>query len=380
MRLSLIDVGSNAVRLAVSDARDGAPLPVHTAKWKLRLSEQVAEDGRLGAAATERLVAAVSEAVDVAERWGAPRPLAFATAVVRDAPDRADVLRTVRDRTGLALRVLPGELEVQLTFLGARRWMGWRSGPLSVFDIGGGSFDLAFGRGRLPEFAVSLPLGANRLTNEFFTTADPPPAAETVALRRAVRHQLRDAAARVRWENPHTSVATSRTFQQLARLCGAAPGRRGPFAHRVLHRRDLRAAIDQLAALPTDQRAELPGITKPRARQSLAGAIIGHTAMKLSGVESLVLCPWALREGILLRYLEDGADWWTELAPELEPAAPSRRAEVAPYAVSAAHGPRAEVVPAQRSAPPQARPPAAWPAAQPADACPLRTALTPARR
>src|SRR5207244_2429009 len=116
MRLSVLDVGSNTVRLEMSDGEAGVRLPVHTAKWKLRL----------------------------------------------------------HDRTGLSLRVLPGEVEARLTFLGARRWMGWRSGPLSLFDIGGGSLEVAFGRGRVPEFAVSLPLGANRLTKEFLHSADPP--------------------------------------------------------------------------------------------------------------------------------------------------------------------------------------------------------------
>ncbi len=313
MRLSLLDIGSNTVRLSVSDTRDGVPLPVHTAKWKLRLSEHVGAQGQLGEAATERLLTAVRAATETAARWGAPEPLAFATTVVREAPDRARVLRTVRERTGLSLRVLPGEVEAHLTFLGARRWMGWSAGPLSVFDIGGGSLEVAFGRDRMPDFAVSLPLGANRLTNEFLPAEDPPSAADIVALRRRVRHQLRDVATRIRWEAPHTSIAASRTFQQLARLCGAAPGRRGPFVKRVLRRRDLRVAIDRLAALPAEQRAELPGITRPRARQSLAGAVVGHTAMKLSGVHSLVICPWAVREGILLRYLEDGPVWWAEV-------------------------------------------------------------------
>ncbi|GHH04615.1 hypothetical protein GCM10018780_35250 [Streptomyces lanatus] len=200
-----------------------------------------------------------------------------------------------------------------LTFLGARRWMGWRSGPLALFDIGGGSLEVAFGRGRTPEFVASLPLGANRLTREFFDSDDPPQPSEVTALRRKVRHQLRDVSARIRWEHPQTAVATSRTFQQLARLCGAAPGRRGPFVERVLHRRDLRRAVDRLAALPAGERAALPGISTPRAGQSLAGALIGHAAMKLSDVKTLTICPWALREGILLRHLEDGADWWADM-------------------------------------------------------------------
>ncbi|WP_345015193.1 Ppx/GppA family phosphatase [Streptomyces shaanxiensis] len=313
MRISVLDTGSNTVRLAVCDAGDGVPLPVHTAKWKLRLSEQVGSDGRVGEEATEHLIKALSAAIEMARQWDAPEPLAFATAVVRDAPDRADVLAAVHSRTGLRLRVLPGEAEARLTFLGARRWMGWRSGPLALFDIGGGSLEVAFGRGRTPEFAASLPLGANRLTNEFLDTTDPPSPSDVLALRRKARHQLRDVSARIRWEHPHTAVATSRTFQQLARLCGAAPGRHGPFAERVLRRSDLRQAVDRLVLLSVAERADLPGISAPRARQSLAGAIVGHSAMKLSGVKSLTICPWALREGILLRYLEDGADWWADL-------------------------------------------------------------------
>ncbi|MEU1893805.1 Ppx/GppA phosphatase family protein [Streptomyces pristinaespiralis] len=311
MRMSVVDVGSNTVRLVVADVEGGLPLPVHTTKWKLRLSQQVDADGRLNDESVKQLVVAVAAAGKTAQRWGATAPLAFATAVVRNAPNRLEVLRTIRDGTGVKICTLPGELEAELTFLGARRWMGWQAGPLALFDIGGGSLEVAFGRGRLPDFVASLPLGANRLTREFFEGTDPPSARSVKALRRKVRHQLRDAAARIRWEGPHTAVATSRTFQQLARLSGAAPGRQGPFVPRDLACSDLRGCIDTLAALPAAERAELPGISGPRASQSLAGAIVGHTVMKLTGIETATVCPWAIREGVLLRYIEDGAVWWT---------------------------------------------------------------------
>lgn len=314
MRISVVDVGSNAVRLVVADAEGGVPLPVHTAKWRLRLSEQVAPGGPLPEESVERLVGAVAEARRTAERWGALAPLAFATAVVRSAPNRAEVLRAVRSRTGVGLCTLPGEVEAELTFLGARRWMGWRSGPLTLLDIGGGSLEVAFGRGRLPDFVASLPLGAGRLTHEFFEGQDPPPQELVRALRRKVRHQLRDVSARIRWEGPHTAVVTSRTFQQLGRLCGAPPGRHGPFKERRLNRADLREAIVRLAALPAADRALLPGISAPRAAQSLAGAVVGHTALKLTGIRTVTVCPWAIREGILLRHIEDGASWWAEVS------------------------------------------------------------------
>ncbi|MFF0205197.1 Ppx/GppA family phosphatase [Streptomyces sp. NPDC005017] len=325
MRLSVVDVGSNTVRLVVSDAEDGVPLPVHTAKWKLRLSGQVDAEGRIPDEAVLQLVEAVSAAGQTAQRWGAAGPLAFATAVVRHAPNRLNVLRAVRTGSGIQICTLPGELEAELTFLGARRWLGWQAGPLALFDIGGGSLEVAFGRGRMPDFVASLPLGANRLTREFFDGQDPPIVRSVKALRRKARHQLRDVAGRIRWEGPRTAVATSRTFQQLARLGGAAPGRRGPFVPRQLARRDLRGCIDVLAALPTHERADLPGISAPRARQSLAGAIVGHTVMKLTGAKAVTICPWAIREGVLLRYIEDGAAWWSAIADSYDGSATAAR-------------------------------------------------------
>ncbi|MGW0841909.1 Ppx/GppA phosphatase family protein [Streptomyces sp. NPDC002787] len=323
MRMSVVDVGSNTVRLVVADAEGGVPLPVHTAKWRLRLSEQVPPGGDVPEEAVRRLCDAVAAAARTAERWGASTPLAFATAVVRSAPNCREVLRTVRAETGVLICTLPGEVEAELTFLGARRWMGWRSGPLALLDIGGGSLEVAFGRGRLPDFVASLPLGANRLTHEFFHGQDPPSPESVKALRRKVRHQLRDVSARIRWEGPRTAVATSRTFQQLSRLCGSAPGRRGPFAERELRREELGQAVVRLAALPAAERAALPGISAPRARQSLAGALVGHTTMKLTGLKAVTICPWAIREGVLLRHIEDGPAWWSEVTRDIEDTGPA---------------------------------------------------------
>lgn len=324
MRISVVDVGSNTVRLAVADARDGAPLPVHTTKRRLRLSEEVDGDRRLGPRAVERIVEAVGASCAEAERWGSEAPFTFATAIVRDAPNRDEVLDAVAQHTGIRLRVLPGEVEAELTFLAARRWMGWRAGPLCVLDIGGGTLEVAFGRGRLPDFAISLPLGAGRLTREHLRDDDPPTEDTLRELRRHVRHQLRDVAARIRWEGPITAAATSRTFTQLARLCGAPPGRYGPFVARQLRRGALRGAVSDLAALPAGRRAELPGISAPRAGQSLAGALVGHTAMKLLGIRELTICPWAIREGILLRRIEGDAGWW-EGPPAFARAAPEEQ-------------------------------------------------------
>jgi exopolyphosphatase / guanosine-5'-triphosphate,3'-diphosphate pyrophosphatase len=139
----------------------------------------------------------------------------------------------------------------------------------------------------------------------------------------------------MRWEGTRTAVATSRTFQQLARLCGAPPMRDGPFVPRVLRRDDLSAQLNRLAALPVAERAGLPGISAARARQSLAGAIVAHTAMSLLRVSEVTVCPWALREGILLRRLESATGWHTEdtALPLLRPSPAIRPTQAATAAV-----------------------------------------------
>ncbi|MER6910193.1 Ppx/GppA family phosphatase [Streptomyces sp. NPDC000594] len=320
MRMAVLDVGSNTVRLMVADTGGALPLPVHTAKDRLRLADHTGPGGEIPPAQVDRLAEAVHDARTEADIRGSDTLLAFATAIVRDAPNRPEVVREVARRTGVVLHTLDGETEAELTFLAARRWMGWCAGPLAMLDIGGGSLDVAFGRSRLPDFAASLPLGANLLTRDFFGETDPPSRLVLKELRRHVRHRLRDVAARIRWERPATTVATSRTFQQLGRLCGAPPGRHGPFVPRVLDAADLRPAVRRLRGLTAAERSRLPGISPARARQSLAGALVAHTAMGLMGIDRLTICPWGLREGVLLRSIEEGGTaWWPLTARGEEP-------------------------------------------------------------
>ncbi|WP_242625135.1 Ppx/GppA family phosphatase [Krasilnikovia cinnamomea] len=313
-RIGVLDVGSNTVHLLVADTGVGLPMPVHVVKTRLQLAEQTDRAGRLQPRAIRRLAEAVEETLAASRRWELDELFGYATAAVRDAPNCAQALAAVQERAGVRLGLLTGIQEAELTFLAVRRWMGWRSGPLLMLDIGGGSVEIAYGQDVAPTFAVSLPIGAGRLTRDL-TLGDPPRPTQFKALRRHVRGELSEIATRMRWEGERTAVATSRTFQQLARLCGAAPMREGPFVPRVLRRRDLKRQLDRLAGLSAAERAELPGISRPRARQSLAGAVIAHTAMSLLRIDAVAVCPWALREGILLRRLESRSRWHNPAGP-----------------------------------------------------------------
>lgn len=298
-------MGSQSASLLVADSVKGVLEPVDTARRRLRLAQLAGSDGRLGKAAADRIADAVAECRDRAREAGAEELMVYATAVVREAPDRVELQRTVRERTGVRLPVLPPGRKAEMAFLAARRWAGRRAGPLTLLDIGGSRLEVAAGEGR-PDFAMSLPLGAGRLTREWFAGQDPPEPEAVERMRAYVRAELAEAVRRVHDSGPSTTVVTSRTFQQLARLCGAAPRRAGPRVPRVLAEQDLGRAVEKLASATAEERAKLPGISTARAGQALAGAVVAHEAMRQLGLESVRVCPWAVREGVLLHRVEAG--------------------------------------------------------------------------
>ncbi|WP_394431796.1 Ppx/GppA phosphatase family protein [Streptomyces sp. SGAir0957] len=305
MRLGVLDVGSNTVHLLVVDAHGGArPLPAHSHKADLRLAQLLDERGAIGADGVSQLIRTIHGALEAAEDKGVEDLLPFATSAVREASNADEVLARVKDETGVALRVLSGEEEARLTFLAVRRWFGWSAGTLLVLDIGGGSLEIAYGMDEEPDAAVSLPLGAGRLTASWLP-GDPPDPADVKALRRHVRAEIaRTVGEFSRFGAPDHVVATSKTFKQLARLAGAARSAEGVYVQRELKRKSLEDWVPRLGAMTVLERAELPGVSEGRAGQLLAGALVAEGAMDLFGVETLEVCPWALREGVILRRLD----------------------------------------------------------------------------
>ena len=305
MRLAVLDVGSNTVHLLVVDAHPGArPWPATSHKVVLGLAEHLDGAGAVGWRGAEALVGFVREAAEIAEDQGAQELLPFATSAIREAPNGEQVLARVREEAGVDLQVLSGEDEARLTFLAARRWTGWSAGRLLLLDIGGGSLELAVGTDEDPDVAVSLPLGAGRLTRGYLP-GDPPDDADVRALRKHVRAEVAKAVrALVRVGAPDRVVGTSKTFRSLARLAGAAPSAEGPYVRRTLRRPELATWVPKLAGLRASERAGLPGVSAARARQVLAGAVVADAAMDLLGVPELEICPWALREGIILRRMD----------------------------------------------------------------------------
>src|SRR5713226_525294 len=213
MRLGVLDVGSNTVHLLVVDAHPGArPLPAFSHKQELHLTDDLDADNRLSQECADRLVEFVGEAMRIAEDKGVQELLAFATSAVRDAANSDELLAKIEDETKIKIQVLPGAEESRLTFHAARRWFGWSAGRLLLLDIGGGSLEIAAGPDEDPLVAVSLPLGANRLTRDWLTD-DPPDREQVRSLRKHVRVEIAAAASAIRSAGmPDRHVATSKTF------------------------------------------------------------------------------------------------------------------------------------------------------------------------
>jgi exopolyphosphatase/guanosine-5'-triphosphate,3'-diphosphate pyrophosphatase len=309
MRLGVLDVGSNTVHLLVVDAHRGAhPTPMHDDRSVLRLAEQIGPDDVLSRTGEKALLRAVQEACDQAEKQGCDELLAMVTSAIREASNGLEVLDRIRERTGVDLQVLTGEDEARLTFLAVRRWFGWSAGRLLILDIGGGSLELACGVDEDPDVALSLPLGAGRMTRRFLPDAQVGGRPDLAALEKLDDYAvelLAPAAKKLRGAGkPDLVAATSKTFRTLARLTGAAPYSAGLQVPRQLNADGLGQLVGFVSRIESGALAELRGVSPDRAHQVPAGAVVAAATMRALDVRCVRICPWALREGVILRRLD----------------------------------------------------------------------------
>lgn len=306
MRLGVLDIGSNTVHLLVADVRPGGrPLATTSKRTVLRLMRYLDDGGAISEAGVTALVDAVAEARRVADAEHVDELLATATSAVREAANGPEVISLIEKALGQPLQVLGGETEARYTFLAVRRWFGWAAGQILLFDIGGGSLELAAGPDELPEAAASVPLGAGRMTIQFLPH-DPPGEEAVERLRAHARATLAPIAESFgALARPDHVVGSSKAIRSLAKLVGyPVPGWSG-IERMLLPRAALSSWIPRLARIPASARQELPGITPDRTFQIVAGAVVLHEAMRALDVDELEVSPWALREGVLLRYIEE---------------------------------------------------------------------------
>ncbi|MFG2075253.1 Ppx/GppA phosphatase family protein [Nonomuraea maritima] len=300
---AVIDVGCHSALLMVArrqrtKERGGARgrwAMAPSGKIRLALHETLTADGRVSTRGIRSVQSAVEQLSGAEHRGHAV--FAFATSVIRDAANRDEVIGQVADTTGVRLRLLPGREEARLAYIAARCWLGGGPGPLLVLDIGGGTVEVAHGEDAEPARAHSLPLGARAVTRALLP-GGVLPADRTLA---DVRQQVREALDGVPLPvaRPGTRViASSKTFTQLAKLATTIERPTRAPAHLTLS--SVRAAVELLARTDPRHRGDLKGISRHRAEQSLAGAVVAEALMEACQVREARICPWSTREGLLL--------------------------------------------------------------------------------
>ena len=301
MRLGVLDVGSNTVHLQIVDTSPGArPNPTFNYKEELKLTQYISSDNLVSDEGIEKLRSSIKRAIEQSASVQTQELLPFATSALREAINGEEIINSINKDFKIDLQVLSGEEEAKLTFLAARRWFGWSSGRLLVIDIGGGSLEMAVGVDESPEIATSLPLGAARLTKNFLK-GDPYTDKSIRALRDHIENKLEQILpSLVKHQDTDRAIATSKTLRTLARLSGDWFDGSG----KNISVEAIRKISAKLSEMDEATRAKLPGVSENRASQIVAGAFVAESVMRNLDIKELEICPWALREGVVLKWMD----------------------------------------------------------------------------
>lgn len=300
MRLGVLDVGSNTIHLQVVDAHHGAP-PVANSSHKslIKLTEYLDSDGAITPLGIKVITEAIQLNIRDSEHLEIDELLAFATSAIREAVNSSEVIAHVNKECGIDLQVLSGEEEARFTFLAARRWLGWSAGDLLVLDIGGGSLEIARGEEEDPAYKKSLQLGAGRLTRNFLK-GDPFTRKSLDALEEYIAGQVEPLQRELSSFDKGIAAGTSKTFRSLAKISQSIFPKLGP--HLTFDA--LEVLVPRLQSSDNESRKKLPSISADRAQQITAGAMVARELMSALNLDEIRICPWALREGIVLQRLD----------------------------------------------------------------------------
>jgi exopolyphosphatase / guanosine-5'-triphosphate,3'-diphosphate pyrophosphatase len=301
MRLGVLDVGSNTVHLQVVDTSPGArPNPTFNYKEELRLTQYIDENNLVSEEGIRKLRECIQRAIAQSASVKTQELLPFATSALREASNGEEIISSINKDFRIDLQVLTGDEEAKLTFLAARRWFGWSSGRLLVIDIGGGSLEMAVGIDETPEVATSLPLGAARLTKNFLK-GDPYTDKSLRTLRDHIENKLEQVLpSLVKHQDTDRAIATSKTLRTIARLSGDWFDGTG----KNITIDAIRKISTKLSEMKESERAKLPGVSENRASQIVAGSLVAESVMRNLDIKELEICPWALREGLVLKWLD----------------------------------------------------------------------------
>jgi exopolyphosphatase/guanosine-5'-triphosphate,3'-diphosphate pyrophosphatase len=303
VRVAVVDIGTNSTRLLIADVdpRSGDLKELSRRSQVTRLGEGVDSNGSLSQAAVERVFATLAGYRAEIDAHGCEANLAVLTSAVRDAANGGEFAARVRDEYGLDARVLSGDEEAQLTFLGAMTGRPPPAEPTVVIDIGGGSTEFVVGRGHEAAFHVSLPVGVVRMS-ERHIHADPPPPEQLQVLAEDVREVLADGLPAEERDAVTRGIAVAGTATSAASIDQELD----PYDPERVHGYTLTLAsvellLARLAAMTEAQRREVVGLDPNRAPTIVAGMIVLSEALRAFGLRQVEVSEHDILHGGALR-------------------------------------------------------------------------------
>ncbi|WP_076792678.1 Ppx/GppA phosphatase family protein [Chlorobium sp. KB01] len=297
-RVSCIDIGTNTALLLIADLvpESGSIIPVCHRQTIVRLGKNVDAEKVIDRDAQLRLISCLKEYRQLSDEHGCRCIIAAGTSALRDAANRTEVIRAVKEETGIAIRCISGEEEAKLTFFGAVAGMSRIPEPFSVIDIGGGSTEISMGSLEGITESVSLDIGSVRLTERFFTMLPPPESefeqAEAEISNMLTKRILPFFASREQVFGVAGTVTTIAQVSQGMNHFDALKVHNYPLSYVEVHE-----LLEQLRKKTNEEIIAL-GIPEGRSDVITMGTLILHQFMRLLGIGEIRVSIQGLRFGL----------------------------------------------------------------------------------
>jgi exopolyphosphatase/guanosine-5'-triphosphate,3'-diphosphate pyrophosphatase len=304
--VTFIDIGTNSVRLLVVRLNPNHSYTILSRqKQQVRLGEGEFDEDEIQPEAIERLIVVCKNFTDLARTFSTEEFVAVATSAMREAANQNEILHLLRQEAQIDIRVISGQEEARLIYLGVASGVHIEDRQAFFIDIGGGSTEVAIGSDRTYQYLESFRLGAIRLTNLYFPREITGPVSTDQYKR--IQHHVKDtiihSVRKIRSLKPALAIGSSGTIMNLAEIAQKVIHQHSNNGDPVLSYRDLQKMIDLLCSLPLDQRRNVPGMNPERADIIIAGAAILETFMKELGLDSILTTGRGLQDGLLVDYL-----------------------------------------------------------------------------
>jgi len=318
--VSFIDIGTNSVRLLVVRLNPNHSYSILSQqKQQVRLGEGEFEEEEILPDAIERLVVVCKKFTELARSFNTEEFVAVATSAMREAANQQEILHLLRHESRLDVRVISGQEEARLIYLGVSSGINLEDRQAFFIDIGGGSTEVAIGDIHNYQFLDSFKLGAIRLSNHYMSdnVTEPVSPESYKKIQQHVKDAIIHSLKKISNQKPELAVGSSGTIMNLAEIAQKAFHQTGNSGENILSSRDLRKVIDLLCSLPLEQRRKIPGINPERADIIIPGAAILDVFMKELSFDSITITGRGLQDGLLVDYLSrmDAFPLFGDLSP-----------------------------------------------------------------